>query len=244
MLVVGRDVMRKVDPDTAFRRFDKELGQLRSLFANASPLLKPLSAGDAYRSKLAELCFHKLYVAFEIFVSDLFIGLVNRDPSVYQAWLQTEAVNLLSPDVPSWLLARVTFKTEKHVNVEDVRNLLDPNNYNITFRSAKDMQRRARRWLTPVNARGITGISVADRDLINCAVSLRNFIAHESPSSSATMNNQLRKVNKTGNNAGLERRQNEVRAVGSYLKAAVNGSSRLEVVASRFKAIANTMKSV
>jgi hypothetical protein len=236
--------MRKVDPDTAFRRFDKELGQLCSLFTDASPLLKPLSGGGGYRTKLAELCFHKLYVAFETFVSDLFIGLVNRDPAAYQAWLQAEAVKQLSPSVPGWLLARTTFKTEKHVKVEDVRKLLDPNDYNITFRSAKDMQRWARRWLTPVNARGIIGLSVSDRDLINCAVSLRNFIAHESPSSLNTMNNQLRKVNKTGANPGLERKQNELKAVGTYLKASVNGSSRLEVIAGRFKDIANTMKSV
>lgn len=234
--------MRKVDPATVYQRLSKELDTLKSLYNRGNKGLRGRTHGDLYRGKLAEIVFHKAYVAFEIFVSDLFVGLINRDPWTYQEWKIRREYQRIAEAVSPWIYQRTTITPKSHLRVDEVREVLDPNRYNVTFSSARYMRKRAKQWLSPRNAIGILSLNVSDRDFLNCAVSLRNFVAHESHSAHQTMNNQLVRVAKTGANTEFNRSTHGVNSVGAYLRSVKLGKSRVVHYIERLDNIAVKMR--
>ncbi|MEE3507790.1 hypothetical protein QN399_16260 [Pseudomonas sp. 10C3] len=234
--------MRKIDLDNLYEKFESEAHFIRDLYLVTKGLYGELRERDAYLSKLSELCFHKLYVAYEIYISNLFVGLINKDSQNYQQWLFNKALQQVSVGVPIWVKSGITFKPVKHLTVEQARKAIDPNGFNKTFSTAGDMVKFARGKISAVSGRNINSLSQPDRNLINSCIAMRNFIAHESASSRSTMNSQLRKINIGGGNAGLDRQAREVHKVGAYMRSIVNGQSRLEVYVSRLCVIAHSLK--
>lgn len=234
--------MRKVDPNTVYERLKRELEVLSSLYSSGYRGLQNTNHADLYQGKLAEITFHKSYVAFEIFCSELFVGLINRDPANFQTWMINKQSEVIAKSVPSWIFNRLTISSTRHLPVEEVREAIDPKKFNVTFRSAREMRRRANQWLSSANSVGILSLTVADRDFLNCAMAIRNFIAHESQASHKTMNNQLIRVNKTGQNPQLCRTTHGVNSVGAYLRAKRNSVSRVSIYVDEFLNIANQMK--
>ena len=234
--------MRKVDPATVYSRLERELEVLSSLYRRGYNGLRNVGHADLYRGKLAEITFHKSYVAFEIFASELFIGLINREPANFQSWMINKQSAVIANNVPAWLFNRLTISSTQHLPVEEVREALDPKRFNVTFRSAREMRRRANQWLSAANAAGILSLSVSDRDFINCSTEIRNYIAHESQSAHQTMNSQLIRVNKTGQNPEFARTNHGVNSVGAYLRAKPNGTGRVLAYITRLRDIGDRMK--
>lgn len=218
--------MRKADSDTAYLRFERELFFLLDFYADSVIALREHSSKDSYASKLAELCFHKLYVSFEVYLSDLFVALVNIDPSQYQKTIQTAALESMESHTSSWLVGRTSFKTEKHIKLDDVRMLLDASKGNITFKNVKDLKAKAKKWLAKDLAKPFLSLRPEDEALFQAAITMRNFVAHESPRARLAMNDALRSLGEYENLADLKIQSNDVRAVGAYLKATTSYGPR------------------
>ncbi|SET89445.1 hypothetical protein [Pseudomonas graminis] len=219
--------MRKADSDTAYLKFEREHFFLLDFYVDSVIALREHSSKDSYASKLAELCFHKMYVSFEVYLSDLFVALVNIDPSQYQRSLHASALRSMEAGVPEWLKERISFKTEKHIKLDDVRHLLDATQANITFKSVKDLKAKAKKWLSKDLAKPFQALRPEDEALFQAAIAMRNFVAHESTRARIAMNEALRDLGNYEDHADLKISSNDVRAVGAYLKSTTFYGPRL-----------------
>jgi hypothetical protein len=190
-------------------------------------------------SLLSEMIFHSLYVEFECFVSDLVLAYINRDPSAYQSDLFARVKDSVLLKFGDWTASRLALKAERNIKIDEIEQLIDPREFNITFKNVNDLKSKANRWICPVYSAGIAGISTVDTRLIDTTHSIRDFIAHQSVHSKASMNNMLRTVDGGSScpNAGLGSTQN-IHNVGSFLKALVGNQRRVLRYADRLLSIA------
>jgi hypothetical protein len=120
--------------------------------------------------------------------------------------------------------------------------LIDPRDFNVTFKDVEALKSNAIRWICPAYSAGIIGISDPDERLIDTTHSIRDFIAHQSVHSKTNMNNRLRTIDGGNNcsNAGLGSTQS-INNVGSFLKASVGNQRRVMRYADRLLSIAATL---
>jgi hypothetical protein len=71
--------MRKVDPDAVRRAFVNDAQELNNFRSRTAQAIQGGPHEQADISRLASTTFLSLYVAFETFLSDLFLAYLNRD---------------------------------------------------------------------------------------------------------------------------------------------------------------------
>jgi|LakMenE18May11ns_1017448.scaffolds.fasta_scaffold9858761_2 hypothetical protein len=231
--------MRKVKPADVKSSFQALVTEKKSYFVRQETSLKGTVHEMKDLSLLSEMTFHSLYVEFECFISDLVLAYINRDPSAYQRDLFARAKDSVRSKFDDWTASRLIPKTEKNIKIDEIEQLIDPRNFNVTFKDVDALKSNANRWICPAYSAGIAGISAADTRLINTTHSIRDFIAHQSVHSKTNMNNMLRTVDGGNNchNAGLGSTQN-IHNVGSFLKASVGNQRRVLCYADRLLSIA------
>ena len=234
--------MRKVKPADVKSSFQTLVTEKKSYFLRQETSLKGTAHEMKDLSLLSEMIFHSLYVEFECFISDLVLAYINRDPSAYQSDLFTRVKGSVVSKFDNWTASRLTLKTEKNIKIDEIEQLIDPREFNVTFKDVNDLKSKANRWICPAYLAGIAGISTADTKLIDTTHSIRDFIAHQSVHSKTNMNNMLRTVDGGNNcpNAGLGSTQN-IHRVGSFLKASVGNQRRVLRYADRLLSIAATL---
>jgi hypothetical protein len=233
--------MRKVDPADVRGAFVNESTELMTYMSRARHALE----GDAHEkqdiSRLASTTFLSMFVAFERFLSDLFLAYLNRDFSGYQADLQGRIEQSIRERFGDWASARNRLDPVKHVAVAQLEEIVDPSGFNLTFRDAAALKAKARQWLAPQYANRIVGLSAHDDRLIDTARALRDFIAHQSPGAKDVMNARLATITQGNYNRYLGRGVHEVHSVGAYLKAVFDGSRRIGLYADRLRVIAQAL---
>jgi hypothetical protein len=234
--------MRKVKPTDVKSSFQALVTEKKTYFLRQETSLKGTVHEKKDLSLLSEMIFHSLYVEFECFISDLVLAYINRDPSEYQRDLFARVKNSVLTKFDNWTASRLTLKTEKNIKIDEIEQLIDPRDFNVTFKDVEALKSSATRWICPAYSAGITGISDADTRLIDTTHSIRDFIAHQSVHSKTNMNNRLRTVDGGNNcpNAGLGSTQN-INKVGSFLKASVGNQRRVMRYADRLLSIAATL---
>ena len=233
--------MRKVDPEDVRTAF---VNDARALMEYMDRTRRALEGGPHEKrdiSRLASTTFLSLYVSFETFLSDLFLAYLNRDFSQYQASLGNRITQSVSEKFGAWAAGRSPFVSIRNVAVADLEDIIDPNGWNLTFRSAEVIREKACEWLSPAHRGRIQSLTPSDEDLIDTARAIRDFIAHRSLGSKNRMNQQLQIVERHGRNPNLRRGRNAIQDEGVYLKAVFGGQRRIAVYASRLQDIAGRL---
>lgn len=234
--------MRKVKPADVKSSFLALVTEKKSYFLRHERSLKGTAREMKDLSLLSEMILHSLCVDFECFLSDLVLAYINRDPSAYQRDLFARVQVSVLSKFDDWTASRLTLKSEKNIKIDEIEQLINPRDFNVTFKDVNDLKAKANRWICPAYSAGIAGVSAADSRLIDTTHSVRDFIAHQSVHSKNNMNNMLRTIDGGNNcpNNGLGSAQN-IHNVGSFLKASVGNQRRALRYADRLLSIATTL---
>lgn len=220
--------MRKADPQLVKAGWSAELAAHIDSFQRTKQALDSTQHKKADVSRLAASTFLAAFVAFEGFCSDLFIAYLNRDFSHYQNDLEQQIDRVIRSRFGRWARSRTQFRPLDHVDVDNLALAVDPSYKNLTFRDANTIIKRANTWLAPQYRHGIVSLDNHDRRLYNTAKGVRNYIAHQSRAAKDEMNAQLATVDQGHPNLGLGRGTNSIHYVGSFLKSACYGATRVE----------------
>lgn len=232
--------MRKMDPADVRADFAALVTERLAHFARLEARLRGTEHEKRDLSLLSETTLHAVYVAFECFLSDLFLAYINRDFSQYQSTMAARISDSVKTKFGVWAAGRLNFNAVKHIKVVDLESLLDPDNYNLTFKSSTDLRQKANDWIASPQRSAIVSMTTPDSRLIDTVHSIRNFIAHNSPSSKAKMNDALLTI-VTGvgcPNTNLGRGPRKIQDAGAFLKSVNGGERRVQRFASRLGAIA------
>lgn len=235
--------MRKVDPVGVKSDFNAFTVEREAHFTRVEALLKGSAHEKRDLSVLSETMLHSVYVAFEVFLSDLMLAYINRDFSVYQESLTRRINASVSSKFGIGAAARTNFAVSRHIKIQDLEQLIDPTGWNLTFKDVSELQSKFADWVVPAYGAGVSTLSESDKRLIDTARAIRNFIAHRSEGSKRIMNDKLLTVSSGPMcpNLSLPRGNHEINDVGAYLKANSGGQRRLITFMERLKNIAASL---
>lgn len=232
--------MRKSNPNYLRKQFRQELDDLIDYFDRLIKAIRLSKHEKADASRLAESVFVSAYVGFEGFVSNLFVAYLNLDPRVFQRFYDNK-IRQSAEKFGVWHIGRLSFSTIRHVNVDSLRGILDPDQRNITFGSATKMKERAKEVLAATYRARIQALTDDDARVLDTAKAIRNYIAHRSASAYKEMNEHLDAVDRGTPNTDLGRGVNLIQAVGSFLKSETQTKRRVILYIRRLQAISATL---
>ncbi len=215
--------MRKRDPRTVRFEFKQELDWLLDHYDR---MQTHVEAGDPKhrlhdRGQLACSTFIAAFTEFEGFLSNLFLAYLNKDFSVYRTWLKTRFDTSVKGKFGVGVLSRAALKIPEHVSLSGVRDIVDSDGWNLTFKNADAMIDRAKEWLATPHANRVSSLDAHDKRLFDTAIAIRNYIAHGSDNAHVVMNKKLATVDGGGPNAGLGRGSRQINDAGKFLKKQV-----------------------
>lgn len=231
--------MRKVRPQDVRADFDALVVERLAHFDRVEVALSGSAHEKRDLSLLAETTLHSCYVAFECFISDLLLAYVNRDASQYQATLKGRMEASTKEKFGLWAQSRLNFVPVKHIKLGDLESLLDPDDYNVTFKDIATLKQRFHDWVAAPLKNPVVNLAGPDVRLIDLAHAIRDFIAHKSSTAKNVMNDRLAAVT-TGPacpNTHLQRGPHEIHDVGAYLKATTGGIRRVKRLVARLQSI-------
>lgn len=171
--------MNKADPNAAIDAFQSGARSAHSDWSAIDAALVPL--GLAIRRRAASDAFLALAVTWEAFISTWLVAAVNKDTSKAIARvskkLREHALDELR--LPAGAIAG-TLVTTSHLNLTNVRDLLDPKGWNVVIRTQKELGRFADDWLAgdyESRAAAISGYQYAPALIVRL---IRNALAHQS----------------------------------------------------------------
>jgi hypothetical protein len=231
--------MNKIDTTRIKSDFAANLAAKRSWFDRVSARLAGTSTELTDLNLLGENYLTSVYVDFECLVSDLFHGYINNESKTYMSYVEGQIRNSVSEKYSPWHSNHLAFTPPKHIDAPTLRKLLDPTNWNITFKDVATMQRRANEWLANQHTKRFAALTPSDVALVDAAHALRNCIAHNSESSRKVMNAKIKAVavSPTCPNRPLTIAGNSVNTVGKYLRANTPTGTRVTVYSDRLAAI-------
>jgi hypothetical protein len=165
---------------------------------------------------VAEASFLTAVVLWDSFVSELILGLVNRDSSTFVAHMQLDLRSHAEKKFGISMASALKLDLPRHIPATQVRQLIDQKDWNVSFKNAKDMVSRAKEWLHPAYAAHFAALSPTDRAIIDACRAIRNVSAHRSGGAGTALDAALAHVNLP---SALSRSTNTVRDVGKYLTA-------------------------
>ena len=218
--------MRKIDPADVRDDLATEAQAITESFDRTCTALRGTATQEQDISRQAMTTFLALFVAFERFLSDLFLAYLNRDFSIYQTWLGDSIAKSAGARFGPSVGAMVHLTRKPHLTVDEIENILDPRGWNLTFSDVAQLRQRATDWLLPAHAGRINSINAHEERLVNTARTIRDFIAHQSKGSKAAMNAALANVQAGPHNLHMGRGARDIHAVGAFLKAQTPGAQR------------------
>lgn len=204
--------VRKIDPQGVKSNFVAALDKISESLTK----VKSSSLPDATKKMVAESSLLSATVLWEGFVTDLFVAYINRDASRLASSFQTRVAESVKSKFGTLVSQRVKVSFPKHMREKDVRTVLDPKEYNLSFGSGADMQQRAADYLATAHAASFGALAASDVASIDAWLGIRNFLAHRSRSSEDRMNDALKAAAVPDH---LRRNKHRVKDVGAFLKA-------------------------
>lgn len=230
--------MRKISP-AGIR--DTFLAQLASLGGFHRRGLEVFAA-ESDHSTLTEHSLLAAAVAWEGFVSDIFIAYINRDATRFKQHLKDSLESHVriaaTPSRVYGAYGGLIFPA--HLKKADVHALANGLGNNITFPNFFELEGKAGTWLTPAHAARFMGLTNAQKAVVNAVIALRNHIAHKSQRSLDAMNDALDQG--ALHPTGIRRGPNRFHQVGAWLKATPPGQalSRFETILATLEVIGET----
>lgn len=231
--------MNKVDTNKIKHDFATRVDAKKAWFDRIALLTTGTATELTDLNFLCENFLTSVYVEFECLISDLFHGYINNSPKTYLSFVEAAIKKSVSAKYSAWHATHISFTPPKHINSSQLSTLLDPTNWNITFKDTAALKSRAKEWLTPAHEAKFSAISPSDLALIDAAHALRNCIAHNSESSRKVMNTKIKSISSGAScpNDDLKIATNSVNNIGKYLRASTKAGMRAAVYADRINAI-------
>jgi len=186
---------------------------------------------------VAEYSFLAASVLLEGFISDLFVGCINKKNGPFVSYLVGRMTIESTDEYAKRAILLASVDIGSHLTLDKIRQVLDPNSWNIIFATAGDLKAKANQWLDDPYKANFNGISNAHGALLETTKSIRNYLAHRSGASRNTMQTAL---TNTRLPAGFRRGANQVHSVGSFLDSTPPGAgqTRLSTYIVELRAIA------
>lgn len=221
--------MRKADHKATCHRFALQVHDLAVFHEDTAARLPPLASNAQWHNALTETVFHRVYVLFEIFISDVLIDFINKDSRVFLGHFSQTIGQSIESKYGVKHRTRITYHSEKHLSIREIEALADKEGRNIPFSEARGIIQRAHLWLAPQFAAKFDSIPTDRLLVVDAAKAIRNSIAHGSISAHAEANSALRALPSSGACAHLRRTNNDVKTLGPYLRVMRNGKNRLNI---------------
>ena len=230
--------MRKISPNDVRDDFREQLRNLSDFHTEACTAL----TGQAQQSTLTENNLLAAAVAWEGFVSDMFIAYINRDATQFKQHVENSFTeHLRNSGTPERAFDKFgTMSFPAHLKKADVLALADNFGNNITFSNFKLLEEKAKSWLVEEHAEKFTRLTAQHKAVVNSVIALRNHIAHRSDRSLTAMNDTLAKGVLTP--LRIKRLGNRFHNVGAWLKSVPIGSTetRFTILMTQLDQIAGT----
>lgn len=190
----------------------------------------------ALEKMLAEQFSFNVVVLLEGFLSDVLVAYLAMSPQRYSRSLKERLTASIKERYGVTASGLINFKFPNDISSSKLRKLIDPKQFNLTFTSAEKLSARANELLEAQYARLFT-LDAVDAEFLNFTIALRNFLAHRSKSSRATLNETVSQL--SGDNLTLSPLE---RDIGAYLRVrnsddvcrSVEIASRIGKIASKF----------
>lgn len=198
------------------------------------------------RKIVAEDVFLRMGVAWETFISDWFIGVINHDSSRFRKvqerkmddWL-LEAIGGSPYSRYESAFAKPLLDLAKNPKIARVRELLDPGEGNIEFRSFDDLRRRCRDHHVSKFVARVELLDPAGGEIIEATLAMRNTLAHRSSRAVRVMNECVAAL---PSYPMLRKEKMSKNGIGTYLAAdAGAGEARLVRYATELERIAQIL---
>ena len=180
------------------------------------------------RNIIAEYSFLGAAILLEGFVSDLFVAFINKKSARFVNAMTGLMTMTATDDTAKRAIAFSQIDIATHLTLENVRKILDPKGWNVSFVDSADLKAKAGQWLEDPYRPRFIGLSPAHSALFDTTKSVRNFLAHRSSASLAAMQTSLASVNLP---AGFRRAANKVHSVGSFLDSVPPGLAQTRIKA-------------
>lgn len=189
---------------------------------------------------ITEYSFLASSVLLEGFISDLFVACINKKNGPFVNYLVGRMQIESTDDHAKRAIQFATVDIGSHLTLEKIRQVLDPNSWNISFATAGDLKGKANQWLDDPYKKNFNDISNAHGAILEATKSIRNYLAHRSGASQSTMQAALINARLP---AGFQRGVNQVHSVGSFLDSTPPGAgqTRLATYFAELKAISNQL---
>jgi hypothetical protein len=234
--------MRKINPADVVDDFKSQIDELSSYFDRIAGAMAGTQTEKSDLSLLAEQTFVSAAVAFESFLSDMFVAFINRDSTKLQSEYESRIKESVKSKFAQWHADQLTFSTVKHLSVDQILKIMDKDGRNITFVAAAKMKTEAIAWLHADFAKHFGELTDKDEAVIDCLKAVRDFIAHRSKSAKNRMNDELQKIGTAPPNDNLGRGLQKVHHIGSFLKAEFQATRRVKLYWNRLKVIAESLR--
>lgn len=230
--------MRKISPQGIRDDFKTQLTGLKNFYSAGIVGLR----NDSDQSTLTEHSLLAAAVAWEGFVSDLFIAYINVDASRFKVHLE-DAFNehIKTQEKPNRVFQKFgRLQLPAHLSKVEVQSLANNAGNNITFPNFSELEKRAQGWLVVAHANKFQKLPKPQKAVIDALIALRNHVAHRSQRSLDTMNDLL--AAGALHTTGIKRNGNKFHNVGAWLKATPVGrnESRLMMVIANLEAISTS----
>jgi hypothetical protein len=234
--------MRKINPAYVINDFKSQLDELSSYFDRVAAAIVGTPTEQRDLSLLAEQTFVSGAVAFESFLSDLFVAFINRNSSKLQSEYESRIKESVKSKLSQWHADQLRFSAVKHLSVDQIIEIMDKEGRNITFSTALKLKAETSAWLHKDYADLFKNLTAEDEAVIDCMKAVRDFIAHRSVSAKKRMNEELQRIGNTPPNENLGRGLTKVHYIGSFLKAEFQASRRVKRYWIRLKRIAESLR--
>lgn len=207
--------MRKISPQAVRDDFKLQLATLTNFYQAGMTAL----VNDKDRSTLTEHSLLAAAVAWEGFISDLFIAYINRDASRFKQHLQESFASHVSVQEKTNRIFQkfVKLQLPEHLSKADVQSLANSTGNNITFSNFDALEKRASTWLIEEHAKKFKTLPKPQKAVVDAVIGLRNHVAHRSQRSLDAMNELL--AEGALHTIGIKRNENKFHNVGAWLKA-------------------------
>jgi hypothetical protein len=153
-------------------------------------------ASISLRRKAAADAFMAVAGSWESFLSSWIVSAVNKDASQARATLEANVRRYATNELripSSHLTASVVARS--HFTLAEVRQLLDPNDYNIMARDHKELRKRADTWLAGLYRQQARSVTALQFKPVLITRLVRNALAHRSAAALREANDVVREAN-------------------------------------------------
>jgi hypothetical protein len=164
--------------------------------ARAAQIVTPLGV----RHDLTEDAFLRAAVALEGFLTEWVVRCVSMDTTALRTTLEQKASNYLQGEVPRWrtlpaefpvTVTAVAIPIPRQMSQTQVRQLLNCEDENISFRGVSDLRVRAMESISDVRGTYVSKLTTAQAKVLDATIAVRNFLAHRSERARVALNDAL-----------------------------------------------------